>query len=204
MIQYLPMIASLAQMGYGAIKEGQQRREMRAERSKWNAQNEALFNKDYYADYTQQAEAQNVIRQMRDEMKKENKVDENVAAVTGASPEAMNARKERRNKAMTNLVGGIHAQSTAWKERAKDRYLNRKTQLQEMEYGDMQDNAISANNMLYNGINGLASTDWAGILGGGNRPDPTKIAAKPLTGVSVNKVVIPETMKTASSVFNVK
>lgn len=170
MIQYLPMIANLASMGYGAIKEGQQRKEMRAERQKWGAQNEALFNKDYYSDYTQRADAQNEIRQMRDLQKKENKVDENVAAVTGASPEAMNARKERRNKGMTNLFGNIYAQSTAWKERAKDRYLNKQAQLQGMDYNDMNENAISANNMLYNGITGLASTDWAGIVGGGKTP----------------------------------
>jgi hypothetical protein len=36
-----------------------------------------------------------------------------------------------------------------------------------MEYDNMQQDAQSSNNLLYNGVKGMAGTDWAGILGGG-------------------------------------
>lgn len=166
MIQYLPIIANLAQTGYGAIQEGQQRKLMAGERKKWGAENEALFNEDYYSDYTQRAEAQNVIRQMRNQQKKADKVDQNVAAVTGATPEAINAGKERRNKAMTDVYANIAANAMQYKDRAKGRYLSRKAQLQGMEYDTMNQTAISANNVMSNGLKGLATTDWAGIVSG--------------------------------------
>jgi len=163
----LPVIANLAKTGYGAIQEGQQREEMRKERQKWGAQNEALFNTDYYSDYTKRADPQNVIRQMKDTMKKQNEVDQNTAVVTGATPEAVNAGKERRNRAMTNVYGNIAAMGSEFKDRTKGRYLQQKSALQGMEYDNMQQDAQSSNNLLYNGAKGMAGTDWAGILGGG-------------------------------------
>lgn len=167
MIQYLPIVANLLQTGFGAIQEGQQRKRMAGERAKWGAENEALFNKDYYADYTQRADAQNVIRQMREQNKKADKVEQNVAAVTGATPEAINAGKERRNKMTTDVYANIAANAMQYKDRAKGQYLSRKAQLQGMEYDTMNQTAMSANNVMTNGLKGLATTDWAGIVGGG-------------------------------------
>jgi len=167
MLPYLPMIASLVSSGYGAIKEGQQRAEMAQERQKWNADNESLYNQDYYGDYTQRADAQNVIRQMRDQIKSQDKIDQNVAAVTGESPEAINAGKERRNKAMTDVYANLGAMGANYKERAKDRYIGRKQAMQGMEYDTMNQNAGSSNNLLYNGLSSLGETDWASVVGGG-------------------------------------
>lgn len=171
MIQYLPMIASLAGSAYGAIQEGQERKRMAAERQKWNAENEALFNQDYYSDYTKRADSQNVIRQMRNQQQNENKVDQNVAAVTGASPDAMNARKERRNKAMTDLYSNLGAVGAQWKDSVKGRYQARKQALQGLEYDTMNQRAQSANNLMYNGIKTLGSTDWSGLVGGYKKPE---------------------------------
>ncbi len=165
MIQYLPIIANAAQTIVGAIGEGKQRDKMAAERSKWNAENNALFNKDYYSDYTQRADSQNVIRQLREQNKKADKVEQNVAAVTGSTPEAIGAGKERRNKMMTDVYANIAANSMKYKDTAKGRYLSRKSQLQGMEYDAMNQNAISSNNMISNGLRGMA-TDWAGVVGG--------------------------------------
>lgn len=186
MIQYLPMIASAASTIYGAVAEGKQRQRMAGERSKWNAENEALFNEDYYADYTKRADAQNVIRQMRDQNKKADKVEQNVAAVTGATPEAINAGKERRNKMTTDVYSNIAANAMQYKDRAKGRYMSRKAQLQGMEYDSMNQSAMSAGNVMANGLKGLATTDWAGIVGGGGARDVAmKALPIPKTGVTV-------------------
>lgn len=163
MIQYLPMIANLAQTAFGAVKEGQQRKRMAGERQKWNAENEALYNKNYYGDYTKRADAQSAIRQMDDQMKKADKVEQNVAAVTGATPEAINASKERRNKAVTSLYSNIGANAMQYKDAAEGRYQARKAQLQGMEYDSMEQTAQSAGNVMNNGIAGLA-TDWASLM----------------------------------------
>ncbi len=166
MIQFLPALAGLVSSGMGAIGEGKERAAMAAERQKWNAENEAMYNKDYYGDYTQRADTQNLIKRMRDEQKSQNKIDENTAVVTGATPETQNAAKEQRNKAMTSVFSNIAAQGSTFKDRAKDQYLNRKASLQGMEYDDMNQNAQSSNNLLYNGIKGMGATDWAGIMSG--------------------------------------
>lgn len=163
MIQYLPMIANLAQTAFGAVKEGQQRKRMAGERQKWNAENEALYNKNYYGDYTKRADSQSAIRQMDDQMKKADKVEQNVAAVTGATPEAINASKERRNKAVTSLYSNIGANAMQYKDAAEGRYQARKAQLQGMEYDSMEQSAQSAGNVMNNGISGLA-TDWASLM----------------------------------------
>lgn len=163
MIQYLPMIANLAQTAFGAVKEGQQRKRMAVERQKWNAENEALYNKNYYGDYTKRADSQSAIRQMGDQMKKADKVEQNVAAVTGATPEAINASKERRNKAVTSLYSNIGANAMQYKDAAEGRYQARKAQLQGMEYDSMEQSAQSAGNVMSNGIAGLA-TDWASLM----------------------------------------
>ncbi len=167
MIQYLPMVASLLQTGFGAIQEGRQRKQMASERQKWNAENEALYNRNYYGDYTKRPDVQNAIRLMDDQMKKADQVDRNVAAVTGATPEAINASKERRNKAVTQLYGNIGANAIRYKDAAEERYQNKKGQLQALEYDAMNQNAQSANNMVSNGLSGLA-TDWAGMLTNGD------------------------------------
>ena len=157
------MIANLAQTAFGAVKEGQQRKRMAGERQKWNAENEALYNKNYYGDYTKRADAQSAIRQMDDQIKKSDKVEQNVAAVTGATPEAINASKERRNKAVTSLYSNIGANAMQYKDAAEGRYQARKAQLQGMEYDSMEQTAQSAGNAMNNGIAGLA-TDWASLM----------------------------------------
>ena len=166
----LPAVASLASTVYGGIQARKARGEMKKTRQKWNAENESMYNQDYYSDFTQRADSQNLIKGMRDEQRDQNKIDQNTAVVTGATPEVQNAAKERRNKAMTSVFGTIGAQGQAWKDRAKDRYVSRKMNLQNMEYDDQNQNAVSANQMIANGITGMGQTDWAGIMGGGGTP----------------------------------
>lgn len=166
----IPLATSLISSGVGAVQEGQQRGRMTAERGKWNADNEAMFNSDYYGDYTQRADVQNTIKQMRDEQKRQGEIDNNTAVVTGATPEAQVAAKDSRNKAMSSVFSNIAAQGSAFKDRTKAHYLQRKTSLQGLEYDEMDKTAGSANNLLYNGIKGMAGTDWAGIMGGGTNP----------------------------------
>ena len=160
-------VASIGSTIYGAVQEGKERKRMAKERQAWNSDNEAMFNKDYYSDYMQRADTQNLVKNMSDEIKGQNKVDQNMSVVTGATPEAANAAKEGRNRAMTSVFSNIAAQGAQFKDRTKDQYLSRKTALQGMEYDNMEQNAASSNNLLYNGIKGMGNTDWASIVSGG-------------------------------------
>ncbi|NDV46108.1 hypothetical protein D0T49_03510 [Paludibacter sp. 221] len=180
----IPAIANIAQTAYGAVKEGEERKRMQRERNKWNAENEALFNKDYYSDYLQTAEAQNVIRQMRENMKRQSKAEQNNQVVTGATPEVAAANKEMRNRAVADLYGNLAARGQLRKDRAQDRYLSRKYSLQGLEYDTLGQQAQSANNMLYNGIKGLGNADWSSIINFGNNKGNNN--AIPQAGSDVN------------------
>jgi hypothetical protein len=173
-VQFIPMIAGAASSLFGGIQQGRKNREMKkrsqAMFGKMNADNEALFNEDYYSDYLQRADAQNVIRQMRDQFDRQAKRDENTAVITGATPESQAAAKNARAMAMSNLFGNLGAMGQRFKDNAKERYTRRKNALQDAEYnaelGTLARESESAGNLLYNGIGSLAGTDWASILGG--------------------------------------
>ena len=177
-VQFIPAAVSALTAGYGAIQQGKKNREMRGMVNRMGAENQAMFNADYYGDYTQRADAQNIIRQMREQMDRQTKRDNNTAVITGGTVEAQAAAKEGRNRAMSNLFGNLAAHGQRFKDRAKDRYMHRKAQIDNMLYGQLAEESMSAGNLLYNGIGGLAGTDWAGILGGGKPnlgPSPAKI-----------------------------
>ncbi|MFA5649534.1 MAG: hypothetical protein WC914_00110 [Proteiniphilum sp.] len=169
-VQYIPMLASAVATGYGAVQQGKKNDEMRRKRAGWQSENKAMFDSEYLSDYTQRADAQNIIRQMRDQFDRESKRDRNTSVITGGTAEADAARKEGRNRAMSNLMGNLGAMGQRHKDRAKDRYLHRKNQLDMMEYGDLAQQAESAGNLFYNGLGSLAGTDWSGMFSGDKKP----------------------------------
>lgn len=193
-VQFIPAILSAGSAIYGGLSQARKNREMRGMVNKWNAENQSLFNNDYYKDYTQTQEAQNIIRQMRDMQDRQAKRDANTAVITGGTVEAQAAAKEARNRAMSNLFANLGAQGTRWKERAKDRYLHRKSQIQNMQYNQLAEQANSAGNLMYNGLSGLAGMDWAGIMGNGSKYG---------NNLSGNDLKIDKTVQTANPIKNV-
>jgi hypothetical protein len=168
-------VTGLAGSVYGAIQEGKQRRRMNRQLDKMSSDNEVMYNTDYLGDYTQRADAQNIIRELRDTMNAQSRNDNNAAVVAGATPESLAAAKENRSKAVASVMGRLGAQGQQFKDRVKENYLNRKSQIEGMRLGQVSDNAASSNNMMYNGIKGIASTDWTSVFGGGQSlPEPAQ------------------------------
>ena len=143
---------------YGAIKAGEERKKMDAYLNQRNADNEAQFNRDYYSDYTNRSDVQNLQRQLRDNLKRENQITTNTAVVTGAPPEAVNAEKERTNQVLTDATSNIAAQGAQWKDRVQDRYLAMKNNLDNQRYGVMENAANSYENLMGNGIKTIGSS----------------------------------------------
>ncbi len=189
-VQYLPAILGAGSAIYGGLSNARARRDQRNMIKKWNAENLAGFNRDYYGDYTQSQEAQNVIRQAREMYDRGAERDANTAAVMGGTVEAQAAGKESRNRAMGNLFAHLGAQGTRMKERAKDRYNYNKNRIQAMQYGQAAEDADSAGNLMYNGFNTLAGMDWASIMGGGKNPLAGVKAPDPITPVPVGPVTV--------------
>lgn len=196
-VQYIPMVLGAASSIYGAIKGANAKKEQARQLAQMEAENKSLFNQDYYGDYTQTQEAQNMLRQAREMFDRQAKRDANTAVITGASIESQAANKDARNRAMGNIFANLGAQGTRYKERAKDRYLNKQSQLQAMKYGKLEQDADSAMNLMSNG----GSMDWASIMGSGGSgisglkslPNITQGAIQPLKAAPVKSIsgVIP-------------
>lgn len=149
---------------YGGIKAGQERKRMAKYLSGEKSDNEAWYNKNYYSDYTQRADTQNLMKNLRDNLKKNNEVASQTATITGATPEAQAVQKEQSNKVITDTTSNVAAMGAQHKERIQNQYMGRKAQLGSQEYGEMEGAAQGYENLMGNGIkamgnsiNGLAS-----------------------------------------------
>ena len=60
-------VAGLASSLYGGYKAGQERKKMKGELGAMEAENKAIYNTQALGDYTQRADSQNVLRQMRNQ-----------------------------------------------------------------------------------------------------------------------------------------
>lgn len=185
-VQFIPAIAGAASSAVGGIRsfftkknEDKKLRQMRNKLNNYNAENESWYNTEMSRDYTQTDEAQNMMRQLRDEFSRQTARASNNNIISGATPEAQAVQADSANKAMSNLMGNVGALATGYKQRAADRYMARKNSLQgaEMNFDEQQLNRLgeqrdSAGNLFYNGLTGLAGADWASILGTNKQQTP--------------------------------
>lgn len=142
---------------YGGIKAGEERKKMQTYLSGEKSDNEAFYNKNYYGDYTQRADTQNLMRRTREMLKKSNQVAANTAVVTGATPEAQLAVKEQSNEVITDTMSNVAAQGQRWKDNIQNQYLHRKSQLSNMQYGEMEGAAQGYEALMGNGIKAVGS-----------------------------------------------
>lgn len=137
---------------YGGIKAGEERNRMAEYLRKTKADNESLFNKDYYTNYTERADTQALMKNLRDNLRRENKIQNQTAVVTGATPEAQLAAKEQEGKVVSDTTSNIAAMGQRWKDNILQGYQNRKMAIGNMEYGAMDENARSYEQLMGNGI----------------------------------------------------
>ena len=145
-------VAGIGQTIYGAVKAGQERKRMRDYMTKRRADNESFYNQNYHSDYTQRADTQALMKNLRDNLKRNNDVTANRAVVTGATPEAQLAAKEQSNKIVTDTTSRIAAQGQAYKDNIQNQYMNQENNLAKQEYAAMNGTALSNENVMGNGI----------------------------------------------------
>jgi len=83
------------------------------------AQNEALFNKQYYQDITKRTEIQNMLRILDENQKKADTREAARAAITGATPEQQLASKEVSRRTFADTVADIASNAS----QLRDQYL---------------------------------------------------------------------------------
>ena len=129
-------IAGLAAAAAGAVGSGvsgaNKRRtinQMRANVNNELAQNRSWYNANALSDYTQRADAQNLFKHLRDNLKRRRTVTAATAAVTGATPAAQAAAKESDARAISDTYSNVAAMGQRWKDNITNQYLRRQDYL---------------------------------------------------------------------------
>ena len=150
-------IGGIAGSIIGAQRERAARARQASIRRDMEGRNNCAYLADYYSDYLKRADSQNALRKMRDEMRRQGQREANAAVITGATPEATAARQYDRNRVMAGMVGNLGAMGEQFKQRVRDRYLAGANQISMLDNQEAQRQAMSGNNLMYNGIGALGS-----------------------------------------------
>lgn len=156
-----PITLGLAGVGvasslFGGYKAGKERKKMSNQIKSWESENKAFYNSQALGDYTQRADAQNAIRQMREQLDRQTKRATNTAAITGGTVEQTAVAKDSANRALGNATSNIAAVGQQFKDRVTDQYMGRKQQLQGMQYQNTAGKASSYENLMQSGLNTAA------------------------------------------------
>lgn len=103
--------------------------------------NQAWFDRKYNEDYSQTAEAQNLMNYARKEAEKQFKRADASAAVTGATEESVARAKRGANEMLAQTASNIAALGTARKDAIEQQYLNTKNSLTQQQVGNLQQKA---------------------------------------------------------------
>lgn len=103
--------------------------------------NQAWYDRRYNEDYSQTAEAQNLMNYAREQAEKLFRRAEGAAAVTGATEESVARAKRDANEMLSQTASNIAAQGTARKDAIEQQYLNTKNGLTQQQVANLQQKA---------------------------------------------------------------
>lgn len=103
--------------------------------------NQAWYDRRYNEDYSQTAEAQNLMNYAREQAERQFKRAEGAAAVAGASDESVARAKQSANEMLGQTASNIAAQGTARKDAIEQQYLNTKNSLTQQQVQNLQQKA---------------------------------------------------------------
>lgn len=101
----------------GGIKAGEAAKAQQAAIDRQRAKNDAWYNRNYYGNYLDSAEAKAAMKRVEDTMRRRNQEEQAGAAVSGGTQEAVIARQENDQKMMGEVAGNLAARGDAVKRR---------------------------------------------------------------------------------------
>jgi hypothetical protein len=150
------LISAAAAIGssiYGGVKGGNARRRQDELLNKQEAENKAWYNSNALGDYMKRQDVQNLMRQLRQQLREQNQTQANMSVVTGATPEQQAAQKELSNRAIADAYSNIAAQGQLYKDRVTDRYMAMKQGYANSRMGMLEGQAGSYENLMNSGQN---------------------------------------------------
>lgn len=147
---------------FGGIKASREAKKQQKMLDAQKAENQAWYNRRYNEDGTQRADAQRLLTNTQDLLRRQTKAAQGANAVTGASTEAVAAQKAANNQALASATSTIAAASDARKDNIEQLYQTNNNALadKQMQISRQKQNAITQ------AVQGVAGT--ADSIGGIN------------------------------------
>lgn len=109
---------------FGAKKSADAAKEQQRLIDEQERKNDAWYNRNYYQNYLDSAEAQAAIKRVENTLKKQNQEAKATATVLGSTPEAAIAQQQSNNEILDNVVTNLAAQSTQRKDHVDAMNMN--------------------------------------------------------------------------------
>lgn len=122
--------------------------------------NQAWYDRNYNADFTQRSDAQNVINRTREMLQERSQRSAATNAVMGGTDEALAMDKEAQNQAVAQVTSNIASQADNYKDRIEQAYMNNDNALTQQQVGNQQQKAQNISQAVAG-----ASAGAAGIVG---------------------------------------
>lgn len=143
---------------FGGIKARREAKKQQKMLDAQKAENQAWYNRRYNEDGTQRADAQRLLTNTQDLLRRQTMAAQGANAVTGASTETVAAQKAANNQALASATSTIAAASDARKDNIEQQY--NALEDKQMQISRQKQNAITQ------AVQGVAGT--ADSIGGIN------------------------------------
>lgn len=107
----------------GRIGAARKARKAAQELARQRRKNQSIYDREQYADATQRADAQRLLTQTNEAIRKRNRAAEGVRAVMGGTEESVARTKEANNNLYADTVSRINAQGETRKDTARRQYI---------------------------------------------------------------------------------
>ena len=130
---------------FGGIKASREAKKQQKMLDAQKAENQAWYNRRYNEDGTQRADAQRLLTNTQDLLRRQTMAAQGANAVTGASTETVAAQKAANNQALAEATSTIAAASDARKDNIEQQYQTNNNALadKQMQISRQKQNAIT-------------------------------------------------------------
>ena len=130
---------------FGGIKASREAKKQQKMLDAQKAENQAWYNRRYNEDGTQRADAQRLLTNTQDLLRRQTMAAQGANAVTGASTETVAAQKAANNQALAEATSTIAAASDARKDNIEQQYQTNNNALadKQMQISRQRQNAIT-------------------------------------------------------------
>lgn len=153
----LGAVGGLASGIFGGIKSAKAAREQQRLINDQESKNNAWYNRNYYQNYMESAEAQAAMKRVENTLKKQNQEARATAAVMGSTPEAAVAQQQANNEILDNTATGLAAQATQRKMQVDAANQQNQNAILNARLGQSQLNEQGGAQLMSNGLGLIGS-----------------------------------------------